>query len=477
MSTVGHASLVGHAPVVTLHDPERDKYERMWTHEQYREIAPGEDIAGVFLEHARPRAGAEVIDFGTGTGRGALMLAVLGGLKVKMIDFAPNCLDADVRNALTTQSHVLSFTPHDLRQPLTMTAQYGYCTDVMEHIQPECVDQVLCNILKAAQHVFFQISCVDDVCGSLIGEPLHLSVHDHDWWLKKFKEFDCAVHWSRDCGNVALFYVSAWQDGQAIQDTGVLNVPIEQVMENVRYNINHGWQQATPHAPNEHECILLAGGPSINENLGKIQWLRKRGAKLITVNGSYGWALEHGLQPSAQIVVDAREFNKRFCKPITPQCVYLIASQAHPLTLEGLPEERTYLWHTTMEELTPVLDELLPQWYAVPGGSTVVLRALFLMRMLGYRKFHIFGFDSCLMGAEHHAYKQEENDGELVVPTIVGDRTFQCHAWQISQAHEFLSLVKHFGDEFEIEVYGDGLIAHILRTGAELADRETTEEN
>ncbi len=60
---------------------------------EYRVVAPGEHLAQQFLAQARPRKGASVIDFGCGTGRGALMLAVLGGLNVTMVDFARNCLD------------------------------------------------------------------------------------------------------------------------------------------------------------------------------------------------------------------------------------------------------------------------------------------------------------------------------------------------------------------------------------------------
>ena len=33
-----------------------------------------------------------------------------------------------------------------------------------------------------------------------------------------------------------------------------------------------------------------------------------------------------------------------------------------------------------------------------------------------------------------------------------------------------MDLIKFLGDEIELEVYGDGLINHILRTGAELSE-------
>ena len=128
----------------------------------------------------------------------------------------------------------LIFPLIQLLKPVPVTAEYGYCTDVMEHIPPEHVDQVLLNILRSAQHVFFQIDCQEDVCGKLIGEQLHLSVHPYSWWLKKFTELGCYVHWSQDNIHNCLFYVTAWQAGEEIVKVGVLNVEESQVIENVK---------------------------------------------------------------------------------------------------------------------------------------------------------------------------------------------------------------------------------------------------
>ena len=474
MSETALASVTGYSPTVAVQvrTEEQAKYESMWTHDAYREVAPGESTAPLFLEQARPARGSTVIDFGAGTGRGALMLAFFGGVKVRMIDFAGNCLDPEVRQALTTQAHALDFTQHDLTKPVPFSERYGYCTDVMEHIPPEDVDQVLANILQAAQHVFFQISCEDDVCGKLIGKPLHLSVHPFEWWLKKLQSFDCVVHWSADYGSHCCFYVTAWQSGQVFSDIGTLNVEDDELRANVETNAKGGWQQVQPYESNDFEVMIVGGGPTLNEHLETIRQLRSEGAKLVTLNGAYNWALEHGLKVSAQIVVDGREFNKRFTKPVQDETIYLIASQCNPAVYEGLPKERTYQWHTSAETVSDILDAHLERWYAIPGGSTVLLRAIPLLRMLGYRKFHLFGCDSCVGSQNHHAYQQPENDGEVVIDTIVGDRVFQCHAWHVAQAQQFIDLVEAFHEEIDLEIYGDGLLRHIVTTGAEIADHQ-----
>lgn len=465
----------GYPPIVAVDqgNPEAIKYGKLWEFKSYRISSPGEVTAQVFLEQAKPKAEASVIDFGCGTGRGGLMLALFGNMNVTMMDFVNNCLDKEIKDMLITQSHKMRFIKADLEKPIPVASEYGYCTDVMEHIPPDKVDIVLNNILQSAQHVFFRIATGEDNCGTLIGEELHLSQHPFSWWLEKFNQRECIVHWSQDTPHgYCLFYVTAWIDGQSIVDVGVLNTEEEIVKANVRYNIQQGWEQVSPHVTNDIEVMILGGGPSMAEYEDEIKKKRSEGVKLITLNGAYNWALEHGLIPSAQVMVDARQFNARFTKPVIDDCKYLISSQCDPTVFEGLPKERTYIWHTSAEFIRDILNEQYDVYWAVPGGSTVLLRAIPLLRMLGFKRFHLYGCDSCLTGNTHHIYAQSENDEDMVVPVNVGGRTFYCSTWMISQAQEFVSMIKYLGNEIELEVYGDGLLSHILLTGASLLQEE-----
>jgi hypothetical protein len=475
----GMAGFEGSAPEVRVEPnkwlAEREKYQKMWAHPEYRVVAPGEGIASKFLEVARPKQGSEVIDFGSGTGRGALMLALLGGLQVHMLDFAENCLDEDVRNALTTQAHVLKFTQHDLNKPVPFTAEYGYCTDVLEHIPPDFMHAVIVHILRAAKHVFFQISCVDDVCGALIGEPLHLSVHPYQWWHDLFAKYGCVMHWSVDNGDSCMFYLSAWITGKDMVEVGVLNTTEEFVQSNVKANIEDDWQQVSPHVTNDQEMMILGNGPSLARSLPDIRRLKAQGVKIVTLNGAYHFAREHSLLPVNQFVVDAREFNARFTHPVEPYCNYFISSQCHPSVLEGLPKDRTWLWHTLNSSLKSLLDNRYEVWWGIPGGSTVLLRAIPLLRMLGFRKFHLFGCDSCLdPDGSHHTIAQPENNTEVTMPVIMNGKHFECHASHFSQAEEFMDLIKVFGNEIELEIYGNGLLAAILHQGASESDGSLT---
>lgn len=451
---------------------EQAIYEQIWSFDQYRAVAPGELVAQTFVEQARPKPGCMVIDFGAGTGRGALMLAILGGLKVTMIDFAANCLDPDIRQGLETQPDILKFVQADLTQPIPIAAPYGFCTDVMEHIPPGDVDIVLKHILGAAEHVFFQISCTDDSCGVLVGHALHLTVQPYEWWLKKLQERNAVIHWSKDYGTHCCFYCTAWTTAKYVSEHSEINEELANIRANVAANCRPQYQQLRPHDINSAEVMILGGGPSLNEFTDKIRELRADGAKLITLNGTYQWALEHGLVPSAQIVVDARPFNARFTKPYTPGCKYFLASQCNPGVYEGVPHEAVYQWHTGISDIKDLLDEHLKEYYEIPGGQTVLLRAISLLRVLGFARMHIFGADSCIMDGAHHAYKQPENDSDNIVAVVCGGRVFHCNPWMIAQAQGFVETIQMLGNIVELEVYGDGLLRHILQTGAELETAE-----
>ncbi len=174
---------------------EREKYERMWSEGAYRIVAPGEHCVETFCGVAQPRGA--VIDFGCGTGRAGLAM-VAHGLDVTLIDFAANCRDEAARS--------LPFIQHDLTRPVPISAPYGLCTDVMEHIPTQDVDAVLRNVFAAAETVFFQISTVPDQMGALIGHDLHLTVQPHSWWLDRLQQFG-EVTFERDLGQASMFLV------------------------------------------------------------------------------------------------------------------------------------------------------------------------------------------------------------------------------------------------------------------------------
>lgn len=63
------------------------------------------------------------------------------------------------------------------------------CTDVLEHIEPECIDNVLDDIQQLALKVVLLTVATRKANKTLNdGRNAHLIIKNKDWWLKKIKE-------------------------------------------------------------------------------------------------------------------------------------------------------------------------------------------------------------------------------------------------------------------------------------------------
>jgi hypothetical protein len=267
---------------------------------------------------------------------------------------------------------------------------------------------------------------------------------------------------------------------EGIELRGQVNTPSDRVVENIKHSIRLGYPQIRQQAPQADRVCLVGGGPSLESTYPELRDLYFAGAKVVTVNGAYQWCLDHNIRPSAQIVMDARPENARFVNPPVPRCRYFIASQCDPATWAALGDrEDVWIFHAAAgdnDAIKPVLDEFYGgRWLPTPGGTTVILRAISVLRMTGFLRFDLFGVDSCYMDGQHHAYPQPENEQDKRFPFKVHPtghpemaRTFQCAPWHISQLECFLQNVRINGEHYLLNVHGDGLLAYALKASAEV---------
>ena len=248
-----------------------------------------------------------------------------------------------------------------------------------------------------------------------------------------------------------------------------VNADKEDIRRNMKANLKKGFPQVGPYETQWNKTVaLVVGGPSLNNTLDLLKEKHRDGMPVITVNGSYKYCMENGIRPSAFVMLDSREFNNRFVDPPHKECKYFIASQCHPSVLDKLDGYDAYLWHTAgQEEYQDILDEAYGEmhkdYFPILGGSTVTLRAIHLIRLLGFPKFEIFGFDSCIM-EDHHAYSQPENNNEKEIEIHVAGKQFLCTVAHYHQAKEFVQMVSATGDHYDMIIHGEGLISHIVRS-------------
>jgi hypothetical protein len=262
-----------------------------------------------------------------------------------------------------------------------------------------------------------------------------------------------------------------------------VNVTDEQLLAQVAENIKRGLPQAMPYDPNPDVAILVAGGPSLKSTEKELlETIWRTGGKVFTVNGAYQWCIDHNIRPVAAVVMDAREFNARFVETPVHDCHYLLASQCHPKTFEMCRNRIVTIWHALSagDEEVKLLDKYyFKRHNPITIGVTVSMRAISLMRMLGFQRLEIFGLDSCWLDGEHHAYEQSENNNEKTMSVWVRPKgrddlakRFLCSVWMAKQAEDFLQLIKERGELFQLNVHGPGIIAEMVKAGAELEIEE-----
>jgi hypothetical protein len=254
------------------------------------------------------------------------------------------------------------------------------------------------------------------------------------------------------------------------------------ILDQIAQNIRRGLPQAQAYQPNDKTALIVGGGPSLKDTEKELVEAYWRGGKVVALNGAYQWCIDRNIYPSAMVMLDAREFNARFVETTVEGCHYMLAAQCHPKAFELCRDRKVTIWHgmSAGEAEKTLLDAYYFGHYnAITLGTTVAMRAISLMRMLGFVSQEIFGVDSCWMGNEHHAYAQPENDGGRKMAVWVRPegrddqaRRFICSPWQAKQAEDFLQLIKERGEMFNLNVHGDGLIATMIKTAAAIEIEE-----
>ena len=169
---VAAANTAGEIP---LEQREREKYEEIWSHHQYRRAAPGERMVEGAIAALGMQAAESVNDYGCGTGRASRKF-LEQGFRVTSIDFAANCLDPDTIVQAFVQACLWDL-------PVGLESDWAYCTDVMEHIPIEKVEAVIAGISERTHKgAYFNIATRDDNFGALIGRKLHMTVMQGSGW-------------------------------------------------------------------------------------------------------------------------------------------------------------------------------------------------------------------------------------------------------------------------------------------------------
>lgn len=249
--------------------------------------------------------------------------------------------------------------------------------------------------------------------------------------------------------------------GDGIQIVTAPSQSEDVMVENAIAALALGMPEVVPMDAHDGHAILIGGGPSLADTLPEIRWRIARGQTVFALNGAAKYLHEHGIYSDYGVLLDPRAENVKFITPHVGE--WLVASQCHPDVIAEANKDRARLWHFASERLMEVLPATST---AIAGSITVGLCAMCLVFAMGYRKIHLYGYDSSNAETGAHAYAQSETEPESrYLEVWCGDRSFICGPAMYSQAKEFQGWADMLVDVGAIiTVHGDGLLPTIARS-------------
>lgn len=216
------------------------------------------------------------------------------------------------------------------------------------------------------------------------------------------------------------------------------------------------------HAQPAHDgiAVLCGGGPSLADDPEAISAI---GGTVIGMNGSATWLANQGIPVDCQIIVDERPEMAGLVEPRADR--HIFSAGVYPGTIAAL-NPRTNAAPALFHHV-PWIELCFPPGRVctlIEPGETVGTASLGLAYILGFRTFHLFGFDSSNRADATHAYPQPMNAGYASIEIKVDERIFNCSVQMAQQAKNFEAFTKRFLD-CDFHMHGDGLLQAVWRGG------------
>lgn len=223
-----------------------------------------------------------------------------------------------------------------------------------------------------------------------------------------------------------------------------------------------------PSPQHDHEIVLVGSGPSIRDHVEDIRKLRDQGAYIVGIKAAHDFLIEHDIIPHMALMVDPQPHIVKCFKHKRPDVFYMVASQCHPEVFDYFSDSKAVLWHLLTGKEGE--KEAIRGEVALGGGSTSGMRAMTLAWAMGFRKMHLFGYDSCMINYDPEKNKVQElkvdgtlsKDGEPMKLWIQG-REFYANPPMAAQTTEFEKVMNAFKLQIQVRVWGDGSIPHLAK--------------
>lgn len=239
--------------------------------------------------------------------------------------------------------------------------------------------------------------------------------------------------------------------GSANELVVVGNTPFDDVVANVKAacELHTPWLEKAPES--EEDALIIGGGPSIGQLAPVIRFLAKN-RTVFALNGAARWCDENGIAYDYHVMIDARPDMIGMVPSWGPLRIY--ASQCAP----EVTKCADLLFHVHCDGVDAC--DIGGAGFEIGGGHTVGMVAPGVAYVLGFRKLHLFGFDSSYSAGAGHAYDQPLNAADRVYDAFLEDGSeWKSAPWMIQQVRDYQLLAPALTDlGCELTIYGNGLL-------------------
>jgi hypothetical protein len=232
----------------------------------------------------------------------------------------------------------------------------------------------------------------------------------------------------------------------------------DELYANIAANLERKLPVLGQYEAHDGVAVVVGSGPSVTNFIDDICRHMDNSHKIVALKDAHNWLTSMNLYPDYAVAIDPQQSRAGVFVP-RYGVNYFIASQVHPAMLDHLAGYDVSLFHLYIRKGQTVPPPGTP---LIAGGTTTGLRAITLFYTLGFRKFVLYGYDSCLKDGVLRMNGDKPRPGDDTINEIVVDgRTFYCNPSMTAQASEFQNLFWSMPD-IQIESYGDGIITAIL---------------
>jgi hypothetical protein len=276
------------------------------------------------------------------------------------------------------------------------------------------------------------------------------------------------------------------------------SMPKDYIIDSINENVNliKKWGFIETCKPNPEHAIIVSAGPSINYIELKYI-IEKTNGTVFCVKHSYPKLIQNNIDPYACVILDPRPIDgisthgvlrKDLFDVVDSKTKFLVASMTDVSVTKYLLDktDQVYGWHAFSEAVQKAANgkaeidkkvNIPPDTTFVTGGTCSAMRAIGMTHILGFRNFHLFGFDCNIPEVTEEMEKEKTEDGKKKYMKVeTGGKHFWTTGELLAMAQDCERLFNNKDIEMNLTLYGDNtLVSEVFRDSFN-SDKKTYKE-